>query len=193
MVKVSQEIADKIKNEYFDWLYKYCCENKISNNISYKKLFMELHDITFDFYLRSDLNRAIDGTDLRYKFANHRPDLLRIVSIEEILEILDGPCSVLEMMLALAIRCEETIMDDPRYGNRTLQWFWGMLKSLGLSYMTDEQYNKDRVDKIIYDFMEKRYTPEGKGGLFYVPGCKKDMTTLDIWSQMFLYLEKFDY
>ena len=33
-------------------------------------------------------------------------------------------CSVLEMMIALAIRCEEHIMDDPDVGNRTGQWFW---------------------------------------------------------------------
>ncbi len=193
MVNSSQDIINKVQNEYFEWLYNYCCEHKISNNISYRKLFMALHDIDFDFYIRSDLNRAVDGRDLRYRFVNTNPHIIKLIGREEILEILDEPCSVLEMILALAIRCEETIMDDPRYGDRTNQWFWGMLKSLGVSYMSDEQFNRDKLNKIVYDFMEKRYSPDGKGGLFYVPGCKQDMTNLDIWSQMFLYLEKFDY
>lgn len=38
----------------------------------------------------------------------------------------------LEMIIALAIRLEEHIMDDPDIGNRTGQWFWDMIVSLGL-------------------------------------------------------------
>lgn len=44
------------------------------------------------------------------------------------------PCSVLEMIIALAIRLEEHIMDDPDIGNRTGQWFWDMIVSLGLGF-----------------------------------------------------------
>lgn len=182
-----QAFENQVKNDYFEWLYKYSCGNKINKNVSYRKLFMTLHDITFDFYIRSDLNRAIDGADLRYRFANNSS-----IDTTIIMDILDEPCSVLEMILALAIRCEETIMDDPRYGNRTTQWLWYMLKSLGLSYMTDDRFDEDRANKIIYDFMEKRYRPDGKGGLFYIPGCTVDLTTIDIWNQMFLYLEHLD-
>ena len=39
-------------------------------------------------------------------------------------------CSVLEMMVALAICCEETYMDNPNIGNRTGQWFWNMVKNI---------------------------------------------------------------
>ena len=102
-----------------------------------------------------------------------------------VMDILDKPCSVLEMILALAIKCEETIMDNPKYGDRTLQWFWSMLKNLGLAYMTDERFDKKIANDILYNFMERRYEPNGKGGLFYIPNY-------DIWSQLGIYLDDFD-
>ena len=43
------------------------------------------------------------------------------------------------MMIALAIRCEEHIMDDPDAGDRTGQWFWSMLVSLGLGSMDEPE------------------------------------------------------
>lgn len=176
---------DQVKNDYFEWLYNYGCKGRINNNVSYRKLFMLLHDISFDFYIRNDLNRAMDGVDLRYRFANsHR-------KIDNIMDILNEPCTVLEMMLALAIRCEETIMEDTRYGDRTTQWLWAMLGSLGLKYMTDDRFNREEATKIIYDFMEHRYSPNGKGGLFYIPDTKSDLRNEEIWVQLCWYLEKF--
>lgn len=175
---------NQVKNDYFEWLYNYVCKGRINNSVSYKKLFMLLHDIEFDFYIRNDVNRARDGVDLRYRFAMYIDD-------ECVMDILDGPCTVLEMMVALAIRCEETIMDDTRYGDRTSQWFWGMLTNLGVGYMTDEEYVKELAVKKIYDFLERRYSPDGKGGLFYIKDCEEDLTNVEIWTQLCWYLDKF--
>lgn len=176
---------DPAEEEYFNWLYNYVCKGRAHDKISYKKLFKRLYEIEFAFYIRNDLNRARDGVDLRYRFAivKHNNDIMNI---------LDGPCSVLEMIIALAIRCEETIMDDSSYGDRTSQWFWSMLSNLGLSYMIDERYDEDIVNKKIYDFMEKRYEPDGKGGLFYIRGCKEDLRDYEIWTQLSWYLKKFN-
>ena len=159
---------DQIKNEYFEWLYDYACKGKVNNRISYRKLFMLLHSI-----------------DLRNRFATIKKD-------PEITDILDEPCSVLEMILALAIRCEETIMDNPKYGDRTGQWFWSMLSNLGLSMMTDDNYDEKIATKIIYDFMERRYQPDGKGGLFYIRDCPQDLRDVEIWMQLCWYLDKFN-
>lgn len=174
----------QVKDEYFEWLYDYVCKGRTHSNLSYRKLFMLLHDIEFTFYIRNDVHRARDGADLRYRFAVLKDD-------DRVMDILDGPCSVLEMMVALAIRCEETIMDDTRYGDRTGQWFWSMLTNLGLSYMNDEKYDKEIAVKIVYDFLEKRYEPDGKGGLFYIKGCKEDLRDYEIWTQLCWYLDKF--
>lgn len=173
----------QIKEQYFEWLYNNVCKGRAHKNNSYRKLFKTLHNITFDFYIRNDMNRAMDGTDLRYRFATVMKD-------ESIYYIFDEPCSVLEMMEALAIRCEETIMDDPRYGDRTSQWFWGMISNLGLSSMSDDCYDEEYVNKVIYDFLERRYEPNGKGGLFYIRDCEYDLRDIEIWTQLCWYLNQ---
>jgi hypothetical protein len=175
---------DQVKNEYFEWLYKYVCKGRVNNNVSYIKLFTLLHDIEFTFYVYNDVNRARDGVDLRYRFAMKIDD-------ERVMDILDGPCSVLEMLIALSIRCEETIMDDTSYGDRTGQWFWNMLSNLDISYMNDSLYNKEEAVEKIYNFLEKRYDPDGKGGLFYIKGCKYDLREEEIWIQLLWYLDNF--
>ena len=178
-------IEDQIRNKYFDWLYNYVCKGRIGNNISYRKLFKALHSIEFDFYIPKDINRARDGIDLRYRFA------LSINDENLVMDILDEPCSVLEMLVALAIRCEETIMDDTRYGDRTGQWFWSMLSNLGISYMTDENFDEKILNKVIYDFMERRYSRDGKGGLFYIRNSEEDLRDVEIWTQLCWYLNNF--
>ena len=104
-----------IRNEYFEWLVSIIAQNRYDNDISYNKLLSYLHSIEFTYSIPRDSNREADGEELRYRFskinAKHRDATL----------YLDGPCSVLEMIVALAIRCEESIMDDTRYGDRTSQ------------------------------------------------------------------------
>jgi hypothetical protein len=93
------------------------------------------------------------------------------------------------MMTALAVRCEETIMDDALFGNRTGQWFWGMIHNLGLSPMTDSNFDKEYVDEVITRFLNREYEPNGKGGLFTVRHCNRDMRTVEIWCQLSWYLD----
>ena len=125
------------------------------------------------------------GVGLRYRYSIY-------VKRDDVIDILNEPCSVLEMILALAIRCEDTIMANFRYGDRTTQWFWSMIKNLGLSYITDERFNKDEAIRIIYKFMERQYEPNGRGGLFYMPDRNEDLTQIDIWTQLCWYLDKFE-
>lgn len=176
--------SNSIKNEYFEWLYNYVCKGRAHNSVSYRELFKLLHRIEFTFSIPNDVNRAKDGVDLRYRFALDKDD-------DRIMDVLDGPCSVLEMILALAIRCEESIMDDPKYGDRTGQWFWNMLRNLGISYMTDDVFNKEYAEEAIYIFLDRTYAPDGKGGLFYIRNCDEDLRDIEIWSQLCWYLDNF--
>ena len=173
---------DQVRNRYFEWLYNYACKGRINEHISFRKLFANLHDTQFDFYIRNDVNRAMDGVNLRYRFAT-------VVRDDEAFDILsDYPCSVLEMMLALAIRTEEQIMDDPQYGDRTQQWFWGMLSNIGISSISDDVYDEQYVNERIYRLLERRYEPNGKGGLFYIRDCDTDLRDVEIWTQLCWYL-----
>lgn len=181
------ELSHIIENEYFKWLYNYVCKYKVHGDISYKKLFAMLHDTEFIFSIPNDVNRAIDGEDLRYRFSLEFEEREGVPIPYKI----DGPCSVLEMMIALAIRCEETIMDDPRYGDRTAQWFWIMMSNLGLGLMTDDIYDRDLVKRKLDIFLNREYEPDGKGGLFYIRDCTDDLRKVEIWAQLCWYLDKF--
>ena len=170
-------------NDYFKWLYDLVCGKRYSKQISYKKLLMRLHNTEFRYLIPRDENRAEDGISLRYRFINYCDD------IDYAESCLDGPCSVLEMMVALAIRCEEDIMDDPNVGERTGQWFWGMIVNLGLGSMTDDRFDKYLVDEIIDRFLDREYEPNGKGGLFTVRHTDRDLRDVEIWYQMCWYLD----
>lgn len=173
-------------NKYFDWMYKRVCGDTNASRLSYRKLLEHLHTIEFTYILVMDSNRAEDGTDLRYRFAyenNYHGSM-----VVEYLD--DRPCSVLEMMVALANRCEEDIMDDPEMGNRTGQWFWDMIVSLGLYEMNDWNFDPDYVDEVINIFLNREYKYNGEGGLFTVRNCKQDMRTVEIWYQMCWHLDE---
>ena len=167
---------------YFDWMYNLVCRNRYSKNISFKKVFSYLNDTKFTYSIRMDLNRAKDGTELRRRYANE-------FKIANIYDRICGPCSVLEMMIALAIRCEETIMDDENFGDRTDQWFWDMMKNLGLGHMDDDEFDEEYVSDVITRFLNRDYEPNGRGGLFFVRNCDIDLRDVEIWIQMLWYLD----
>ena len=166
---------DNIINDYFHWLVSI-----ISNGYeeSYTMLLMQLFDTPFVYLLERDANRAHDGLDLRDRYSQDMGLDLDISS----------PCSLLEMMVALAIRCESDIMYEPERGDRTYIWFWMMIESLGIIDMTDRAFNKLRVKTVLMNLMDRNYAPDGKGGLFYVPGMN-DMQTKEIWYQMNTFLD----
>ena len=90
-------------------------------------------------------------------------------------------------MVALAIHMED-IMDDYRYGNRTGQWFWGMVRSLGLNGMYDLAYDEYHVQEVILNFLNRDYEPDGRGGLFTISDCRDDLRDIEISTQRNWYL-----
>lgn len=175
---------NEIDNKYLDWMIDIVYQERYPDQISFKKLLICLNNIEFRYSIPRDSNRAQDGLGLRYRFALSKDD--RYLS-----NYLLGPCSVLEMILALAIRCEENIMDDPSKGNRTGQWFWGMIVNLGLGSMTDDRFDESFVHYTITRFLNREYAPDGRGGLFTINNCKYDLREVEIWYQLNWYLDTF--
>ena len=171
----------EIEARYFEWMLELVCGERYASDISYRELLWHLHNIEFIYYIPNDYNRAADGVALRQQFAYYMelPDADRYIV---------GPCTVLEMMIALAIRCEK-IMDNPEFGDRTAQWFWKMIANLGLNGMSDERFDAATVEEVIDIFMDHDYKPDGRGGLFTVRNCNKDMRDLEIWVQMCYFLD----
>lgn len=172
-----------LEDEYFNWMYSYICKYQNSKTHSYYKLLTRLQDTEFTYILPKDANRAEDGISMRWRFAKQYDDP------DYIMDCLDRPCSVFEMMLALAIRCEEDIMDSAEYGNRISQWFWQMIVNLGLGSMTDMNFDPDYVDDIVQRFLNREFEPDGHGSLFVVRRCKFDLRKVEIWVAMLWYLD----
>jgi hypothetical protein len=179
-------IKDELTNEYFEWLVHLVCDNPCSGRKSWIKLLRCLFKHAFGYVIEMDANRADDGVNLRYRFAYH----IGVNRLDVPGTFLNGrPCSVLEMMVALAVRCEEHIMSDPSIGNRIGLWFWGMVDSMGLSSMDDSRFNSYFTGKTINRLLERKYKENGEGGLFYIEDCPRDLRTVEIWYQMMWFLD----
>ena len=168
---------------YFEWLQSLIDGNRYSKT-PFTKLLTYLHDDVFTWTIPKDDNRAEDGIDLRYRFAIEK-DILASK------EFLENSCSVLEMMVALSVRCEEDIMDNARLGNRTGQWFWGMLNNLGLGAQFDSRFDEVYTERVIERFLNRDYEPDGTGGLFTVNNTDRDLRDVEIWYQLCWYLDSF--
>lgn len=176
---------EQIRSEYFEWLYKKSMGAAIAG-VQFRKLFTVLHSMEFKAIMKEDQQRVEDGIDLRDTYAYETGQDSKLIK-----EYLDDPCSVLEMMLALAIR-EESIMDDPRKGDRTKQWLWMQLGSIGIGSNYDfmgEKFPEEEIREKVSKMINREYAPDGDGGLFkFYNAPEEDLTTIDIWKQMCWYL-----
>lgn len=184
ILTTAMRIEDKVKKDYFNWMYDMMCDGRFAPEISYRNLFEFLHEVEFVYSVPHDKNRASDGVSLRYKYCcmNECEDLERHLT---------GPCSVLEMLVALSIHIEH-LMASTAKGDRTAQWFWGMITNLGLGSMCDSNYNEWLVNDVITRFLNREYDRNGKGGLFTVKGWDRDARDAEIWHQLMAYLNTLD-
>lgn len=171
---------------YFRWLLEqvYIDPDTTDYNYVLKKLF----SARFVPLVANDDNRTADGIRLRMRFFDEEQ-----IGVMDGFTAIDDDCSVLEMMIALAIRCEHDIMADPDKGDRTGYWFQIMLENLGLLGYPDENLDADMVfavRQIIDDFTTRSYKKNGYGGLFPLKTTKKDQRKVEIWYQMAEYLNE---
>lgn len=175
-----------LKGQYFLWL------SSIASLQGYSLLLDKLFRTEFWWTNPFDANRAADGVQLRYRFGHMHDIPDSAISAE-----LDNcPCNILEMIVALAIRCENQIMSNKEIGDRTTLWIHDMIGNLGLLYFDDTRYDEREVDAKLLIFLGRRYSRTGEdGGLFPIPDLdhSRDMRTAEIWFQMNWYLNKILY
>lgn len=172
---------NEIQERYFDWLYDLVCKDRFAETNSFRKLLSFLHSMEFTYLIPNDSNRADDGVDLRYQFALYS-------DIQNAEARITGPCSVLEMMIALATN-EERLMHNPKIGDRTAHWFWRMVVNLGLGGMTDSRFDRYEVKNAVYKLLNREYAPDGNGGLFTIKNCRHDLRDVEIWTQACFYMD----
>lgn len=136
-----------------------------------------------DFYsvIDNDDNRAAYGLLLRSRYCRETGN--------ELGEL--GPCSVLEMLIALAISIDVDFMMEKDRSNRFDKWFWMMIDNLGLlNGFHDDVFmvRQNRAEIIIDRWLSREYEFDGTGGLFPLRDPKTDQRNVEIWYQMQAFL-----
>lgn len=171
-----------IIRRYQEWLYDFIQLNDYVNK--YGQLLLYLSGQKFTWSVHHDDNRAKDGNALRKEFSSFYklPDDFWIGKIPE-------ECSLLEMMIALSMRCDDVIF-TPENGDRYNLWFWEMIKNIGLDEMDKFNFDKAYCDEVVDRLLKRRYLRDGRGGFFRTRNPKIDMRKAEIWYQMNVWLEE---
>lgn len=124
-----------------------------------------------------DNNRLYDGLELRQRFIQETGQYrFRFMSDE---------CSILEMLISLAIRIEETVGGEVR--NSVSRWFWEMMDNLGVKNAQDIEFINHMLDILI----NREYNYDGTdGGLFIIKDPRKSLTETELWYQAMWYITK---
>ena len=148
----------------------------------YDNLLLELHYIPFRYSIPLDENRVEDGMELRDNFG---------LEIDCSNLSFDNDCSVLEVLVALAIRIEYEYIGDPREEHPE-KIFWEMIENL---FDMDKNWRLcgPRIDVqfvhyIVERWLNRSFDYDGTGSIFPLKNPDCDQTGIEIWSQMNRYL-----
>lgn len=165
-------------NEYYHWLLDRVGIKK-EDQEAYAYLFEDLYKREFEWFVDRDKNRALDGLDLRKEFEDETGNIADRYS----------NCNMLEMIVALAIRCENDIMGVPDEDNTT-RWFWDMITNMKLDKYTNSRYSPKQVKETLDNVIFRQYERSGKGGLFPLRTSKTDQRKIELWYQMASWLNE---
>lgn len=162
-----------MRDDYFDWLL-----DKIDfNRRGYNDLMQTLFEIPFVIIIDRDKNRELDAMDLFYEYIDSRTSIYR------------SYISVLEILIALAIRIDNEYIGDPSDPNPE-HIFWEMCCNLGLEKYTNRKFNYDSVRSIIEEWLYRDFDYDGEGSIFPIKDPIQDQRKIEIWSQMQEYLSE---
>lgn len=159
-----------VDNAYYEWLL-----NKINYEDGYDTELEILFRSVFRWSVANDDNRAKDGVVLRSVFMSEENWSTEPCE--------DYNCTVLEMLIALAMRIENDIMWDGET-DRTSEWFWMMFHNLGLG----ETLSGTEIRRILDRFLDREYDYNGIGGLFPLKNATENQQNVEIWYQAQQYL-----
>ena len=173
--------ADELEQRYYEWL-----TGLIPRWVSqYSILLRYLYETPFRVTLLMDENRVGDGLSMRSRFVYN----WQLGAVERDILKRQRPCSVLEVMIGLAQRFEEEYMTQYTDEDPIETWFEPMINSLGLRNYDDPHFDFYGYDRIMKTFLDRTYSPDGRGSLFYIPGITEDMRQVEIWRQMMMWNE----
>lgn len=178
---------EEIKDRYFNWLWSYGSGGPIDE---YKSVWVFMCMEEFYDLVDMDSNRVTDGLELRFRFIRETSINIRV----EDLDMAVGPCRFLEFFVGMCERMDDLLYDC---GSKLNDAFWTLLRNCGLydcsetnlSYRggRSSRVQFDRIQSIIRNIVERRFDPDGVGGLFPCRTCPLDLRRLEWFQQMNLY------
>lgn len=182
------ELSNQNRRRYFQYLCRQVRIDKPTRNIrkSYEKVAEFLHQEAFYVSngIENDWNRANDAHQFR------RDYIFRHMDVEDDLR---GPVSVLEVMVAMANRCENQLMRSLNRHSRKSEWFIIMMDNLGLLDL-DDDVEIDHLGEIVGSIVERalmrEYDYYGNGGFWACLKPRQDMRDTELWVQMTNYLNE---
>lgn len=170
-----------LEKAYLLWLYSRTGNvEETRPSLTYWKLFQQLRDTEFVWFVHNDDNRVEDGRELRRYFL----DDIRVSEDDVDQRWFHRSCSVLEMLIGLAIRIEF----DAEF--TVAKWFWEMLSNSGLSGYVDWRYDARAVEDIVQRILWRTYNHDGDGGLFPLRHPELDQRHVELWYQAQAYLQE---
>lgn len=174
--------SEELRKIYFDWLFDLIKRDgkNIHRRNDDKDIAHFLYEKKFYSLVPNDDNRVEDGIKLREIFLSE-------INKSNNNHPLNGPCNMLEMLIALSQRMDY-ILYDQNIGERTSKWFWLMIENLDLQPMFSDEEVIHENELILDRFLERKYTFSGRGGLFPVKRTSQDQRKVEIWYQMQHYI-----
>lgn len=165
---------DETSGAYFDWLYSQVAPANNWNPVRSRRQLLEvLIGIDFTWTVPNDDNRVMDALELRGEVVRPYPDP-------------DDSVNFLEMLIALSRRAAFMSEKDSDI------WFWHILSNLGIEHLTDEdpfsRIEVSHITEIVHNVIERKYGPDGQGGLFPLDRARIDQTRVELWYQLSAYL-----
>lgn len=175
---------DLLIQEYFEYICEVLHCDSNGEYYMFSQLIERLWKTPYVTSNEYDLNRWSDGVSYRRQFAWKCDYPYSVIDRHPLLgnEDVFG-CRMLEMMVALANKMEETLLDNWKE-DRTYIWFWRMVTSLRLYEFDDSRFESVAVDEIIDRFMRGLYAPDGTGDLFTIYELGYDCRDHQIFDKM---------
>lgn len=171
--------------DYFDWLCEMVCVEGRYTDEAYWELAKALWDTDFYYSISMDANRAADGLDLRDRYTRAGGT-----------DGYSGPCTVLEVLVALADRMDN--MYDEMDGEcKAPIFFWEMIENLGLENYSDTCFDDNpdraglylqRIHRKVATWLDRDFEYDGTGSPFPLERPRGDQRDTELWYQMNGYL-----
>lgn len=160
-------MARDLLEVYLGWLEPQC--GVLEQPRSYSGLLRTMLQKEFVWLIPNDHNRIADGLGVRREFFQEtglHGDL--------------GPCSVLEVLVALSRRLEF------QAGGEAPGWAWQLIRNLELHKYPDPIGRRKaiQIEEILQTLVYRTYDPDGQGGFFPQIDTNLDQRKIEIWYQM---------